>query len=802
MLYPANIEEKIGFSKIKEKLSKKCEGEYGRALVDKIKFRADFDTISKLINQTDEFLKIIQSNESFPGGDYFNIDKYLLKASKFDAYLLSEEFHELKLTLNNVSDILKFFKKRNEEYQQLSVLTIGVYINPEILNEINRVVDERGNLRNSASDDLLKIRNKLQNIQSKVRGKLERILKKFTSEGYAKDDASITIRNGRLVIPVRAEFKRVVGGFIHDESATGQTAFIEPSVLVELNNDVRDLMYQEKREIIRILTALTDSLRPELSNLHRCSNFLGIIDFIRAKARFAMDINGILPEIQNSAIIDWQDARHPLLYLSYKDSDKHVVPVNIFLSGNERILVISGPNAGGKSVCLQSVGLIQYMFQCGLLVPMYEGSTMGIFQQLFIDIGDEQSIENDLSTYSSHLVNMNYFIQYANQKTLFLIDEFGTGTEPQFGGAIAESILDLLRKKKSFGLITTHYTNLKKYAENHEGIVNGAMRFDIEKMEALFELVIGKPGSSFALEIAEKIGLPGELISQAKKNIGTTHVKFERLLGELEQEKGEYENQKKRISIKEEELKNLVQEYESLKTYIENKQDRLIKSSREEAERIIQSANKEIEKTIRIIKEEKADKEKTRQARKNLSRFKDDLGNKKPESKPQLNKKTDLKVIAGKIEVNDYVRIKGQTAVGMILSIKNNTAEIAIGNLKSSIKISRLEKISTKDYKELSGIKEAPMRSKGINISEKLKNFDKTLDVRGQRVEQALKLVNNFLDEALLLGFNDLRILHGKGDGILREVIRKHILEIDFVQNAYDEHVDRGGAGITVIELK
>lgn len=802
MLYPVNIEEKIGFIKIKEKLTKKCEGEYGKAFINEIKFSSEFETISNLTNQADEFLKIIRSQESFPGGNYFNIDKYLLKISKFDAYLLCEEFHELKLTLNNVSDILKFFKKSNEEYHQLSLLTAGVYLNPEILHEINKVVDERGNLRNSASEDLLRIRNKLHNIQSKVRGKLERILKKFASEGYSNDDASITIRNGRLVIPVRAEFKRVVGGFIHDESATGQTAFIEPSSLVEINNDVRDLMHQEKREIIRILTALTDSLRPELNNIHSCCVFLGTIDFIRAKARFALDINGVLPEIQNSVLIDWQEAQHPLLFLSYKDSDKNVVPVNIFLSDRERILVISGPNAGGKSVCLQTVGLIQYMFQCGLLVPMYEGSRMGIFQQLFIDIGDEQSIENDLSTYSSHLVNMNYFIQHANRKTLFLIDEFGTGTEPQFGGAIAESILDQLRNKKSFGLITTHYTNLKKYAENHEGIVNGAMRFDIEKMEALFELVIGKPGSSFALEIAEKIGLPGELIHQAKKNIGATHVKFERLLGELEQEKKEFESQKKRITIKEEELKNLVQEYESLKLYIENKQESLIKSSRKEAERTIQAANKEIEKTIRIIKEEKADKEKTRLARKNLSRFKEDLVNKKLKSKTRLRKKKELKVMDGKIEANDYVRIRGQSAVGMVLEIKNDTAEIAIGNLKSSIKITRLEKISTKDYKELSGIKEAPNRSKGINISEKLKHFDKTLDIRGQRVDQALTLVNSFLDEALLLGFNELRILHGKGDGILREVIRNHTQRIDFVQNAYDEHVDRGGAGITIIQLK
>jgi DNA mismatch repair protein MutS2 len=803
MLYPSNLEEKLGFDKIKQAIRKKCIGEFGQSYVDNIKFSSDFELIRKLLKQTDEFVKVLQSGLSFPGGEYHNISKHLVKASKIDAYLSDEEFHELKLTISKTEDLLKFFKKYHEQFEHLTLLTVGIYLNPQLLFHINKIIDESGKIRNSASDDLLKIRSKIHELEFKVRGKLERILKKFIKEGYSSEEVNITIRNGRLVIPVRAEFKRVVGGFIHDESASGQTAYIEPSALVELNNDIRDLYYKEKREIIRILIALTDMIRPEVDNLRKCYEFVGLIDFIKAKALFAIDLKAILPELTNTAKIEWLQARHPILFMSHQLSGKPVIPLDITLTHENRILVISGPNAGGKSVCLQTVGLIQYMLQCGLLVPLLEGSRTGIFPRIFIDIGDEQSLENDLSTYSSHLMNMNSFLNLATKKTLFLIDEFGTGTEPQFGGAIAEAILMELSKKKSFGIITTHYTNLKKFAERTPGVVNGAMRFDISKMEPLFELQIGKPGSSFALEIAGKIGLPDEIIQHAKQGIGTSHVNFERLLGELEQEKKEFEVQKRKLSEEENKYSKLIKEYESLKTDLQNNRDKAIKDARREANDIISGANKEIEKTIRLIKEAKADKEKTRAIRKNLEEFKEKIKPSEPSIKKGVSKKPRIQVIQGKIETGDFVRIKDQGSVGQVLNITRNTAEVAIGDLKSKLKLSRLEKISKKEYTVHpgKGFKDTS-RIISSDLNEKLKFFESTLDLRGKRAEEALNILNQYLDEALLLSMNEIRILHGKGDGILRDVIRTYLQQIDFIDRFYDEDVERGGAGISIVHLK
>ncbi|MGD9328113.1 MAG: endonuclease MutS2 [Cyclobacteriaceae bacterium] len=802
MLYPSNLEEKIGFDKIKQAIRKKCTGEFGQSYVDNIKFSSDFELIRKLLNQTDEFVRILQSGLSFPGGEYYNIRKHLVKASKIDSYLSDEEFHELKLTLSKTEDLLKFFKKHHDKFEHLTLLTVGIYLNPQLLYSINKVIDESGKIRNSASDELIKIRSKIQELEFKVRAKLERILKKFIKDGYSSEEVNITIRNGRLVIPVRAEYKRVTGGFIHDESASGQTAFIEPSSLVELNNDIRDSYYKEKREIIRILIALTDLIRPEVDNLRKCYEFVGIMDFIKAKALYAIELNAILPELVNTAKIEWLQARHPILYLSHQASGKPVIPLDITLTHENRILVISGPNAGGKSVCLQTVGLIQFMLQCGLLVPLLEGSKTGIFQRIFIDIGDEQSLENDLSTYSSHLMNMNSFLKFATKKTLFLIDEFGTGTEPQFGGAIAEAILRELSKKRSFGIITTHYTNLKKFAEKTPGIINGAMRFDITKMEPLFELHIGKPGSSFALEIAGKIGLPNEIIQYAKQGIGTSHVNFERLLGELEEEKKAFEVQKRKLSEKESKYSQLVKEYDLLKGDLEKNRNKAIKDARQEANDIISKANKEIEKTIRLIKEAKADKEKTRKLRRNLEEFKERIKPSEPPVKKVISKKAGIKVIEGNIEPGDFVRIVDQGSVGQVLNIKRNTAEVAIGDLKSNIKLSRLERISKKEYGYQGRGSKNSSKIISSDLNEKLKFFETTLDLRGKRAEEALTILNHYLDEALLLSMNEVRILHGKGDGILRDVIRAHLSQIDYIDSVYDEDVDRGGSGISVVHLK
>jgi DNA mismatch repair protein MutS2 len=803
MLYPASLEEKIGFNRIKELLKDHCEGELGIANVDGIRFSTDYEQISSTLAQTDEFLKILNSKESFPAGEYFNIRKYLIKSSKIDAFLLEEEFHELKLSLIKVDQIIKFFKRQDEKYPQLSLLTVGIYLNPQIIFEIERVIDERGKIRNNASPLLLDIRSQLQKLEFKVRARLDNLLKQFMVDGYSNDDATVTIRNGRLVVPVRAEFKRSVSGFIHDESSTGQTAFIEPSQVVEINNDIRDLIYKEKREITRILISLTDLIRPEVANLEKCNELLGIIDFIRSKARLARDLDAVLPEILPKTLLDWKEARHPLLFLSHKKSGKEVVPLNIFLTREIHILVISGPNAGGKSVCLQTVGLLQYMMQCGMLVPLSEGSRMGIFNQLFIDIGDEQSLENDLSTYSSHLLNMKYFMKYATARTLILIDEFGTGTEPQFGGAIAEAILDDLRRQKVTGIITTHYTNLKKYAENHPGVVNGAMRFDIKKMEPLFLLEIGKPGSSFALEIAGKIGLNQDIIEKAKKNIGATHVKFEKLIAELEEEKREFEKQKKSLETKENQLKALVNDYETMKDYLESRKNQLMNEARTKADELIRQANREIEKTIRIIQEKKAEKEITRKARQKLKEFQDNIEIPQPE-KPEVDQeKAPREKISGPVKKDDPVRLKNSNTYGIVMDIKGNTAHLAIGDLKTSVALSRLVRVSSSEYKRETGSDLKPaQRSRGVNISEKQQNFQSTLDVRGKRAEEVLPLLTGYMDDALLLGMKELRILHGKGDGILREVVRDYLKGLSFIEYLRDEHADMGGAGITIVTLR
>lgn len=806
MLYPSNIEEKLGFHRIKEYLKDHCEGELGVRNVETLRFSTNFDQVEQLTSQTDEFLKILNSADSFPGGEYYNINKYLAKAAKIDAYLLEEEFHEMKLSLTKVEQMLKFLKKNSEQYSNLSLITIGIYLNPQIVYAIENVIDERGKMRNTASDLLLEIRNELHKLEFKVRNKLENILKNLIKDNYSNDDATVTIRNGRLVVPVRAEFKRAVSGFIHDESASGQTSFIEPSQVVEINNDIRDLIYKEKREIVRILMGLTDLIRPEISNLKKCNEFLGLIDFIRAKARFARDLEAVKPELSNKPVIDWHNARHPLLYLSHKKLNKEIVPLDIRLASDVRILVISGPNAGGKSVCLQTVGLLQYMWQCGLLVPLSEGSVMGIFSQLFIDIGDEQSLENDLSTYSSHLINMKIFINKATPRTLFLIDEFGAGTEPQFGGAIAESILDELRKQKVMGIITTHYTNLKKFAENHPNIANGAMRFDIKNMEPLFVLDMGKPGSSFALEIARKIGLPDNILNQAKKFVGATHVRFERLITELEQEKREFEKQKREVEKKENELKKLISEYESLKDYIESQQDKLVREAGQKASELIRQANREIEKTIRTIKEKKADREVTRKTRQSLEHFhnrlKKEIDTKKPEKKARpVDHETGPD--KGPIREQDYVKVKDSGAYGIVMNMRGNQAEIAIGDLKSNVKLSRLEKVPREEYKNNVIGKSGSSPAKGsVDLSDKRKTFSPTIDLRGMRAEEALNILNSYLDDALLLNMKDLRIMHGKGEGILRKVIREFLNEVDYVDSFKEEHVEHGGAGVTLVELK
>ncbi|HEY8401581.1 MAG TPA: Smr/MutS family protein, partial [Cytophagaceae bacterium] len=767
MIYPKNLEQKLGFDQIRELLKQECQGPLGQAYIDKMRFCNDWELILKLINQTAEFQKLINQGEVFPSGNFIDANPYLNKIKPEGAFLSPEEFRELKVSLFTITACLEFIdKKTDAEIPYLKELRKEVELDGGIYRAVDTIIDDRGQIRDDASIELREIRKRLLGEQARIRKELDKILKHLQKEGFTDQDTAITIRGGRMVVPVFAEHKRKVKGFVHDESATGQTVFIEPAEVLEINNEIKELEYQERREIIRILTKLTDYIRPFIPELRRAYTFSGLIDFIRAKAKFANQIEALKPTVEKKQVIKWIRAKHPLLYLSHKKQDKPIVPQSIHLDHQKRILVISGPNAGGKSVCLKTVGLIQYMFQCGLLVPVDEGSTLGFFDDLFIDIGDEQSLENDLSTYSSHLTNMRHFLNFAGKRSLILIDEFGTGTDPQFGGAIAEAVLDGLNKLRTFGVVTTHYSNLKTYAENTEGVINGAMRFDVQKLEPLYELEIGKPGSSFAFEIATKIGLPKDIIQASKDKLGTSQVSFDKMLRDLEVEKNKVREQSRRLQSKEQKLENTLNQYRELKDYLEQNKKKLLNDAKKEAKQLLLDTNQKIEATIREIKESQADKAKTRQLREELERLKEKI---KPESEV-LEDTPDVEVVGGEIKEGDLVRIKDSGAVGEVVAIKAKDAEIMIGDLKSNIKLSRLEKITRKDFRKQ--VLSNSSSFKGLDLNEKIAAFSPNLDLRGKRGEEALFEVDSLIDSAIIFGAKELRIVHGKGDGILRTLIR------------------------------
>ncbi len=800
MLYPKNIEPKIGFDAIKQYLKEECASTLGTAYVDRLQFSHDYQQLSKLLYQTEEFRRILTGEGSFPAAHFIDVTAALNKAKTPGAFLSEEEFHHLQLSLTTLFQCLRFFQQDTEEaYPQLRQLSGAVDLPPSLLNSIKQVIDDQGKVRNNATPELRQIRRMLFSEQARLRKVLDQILRQAQSQGFTPDDASITIRGGRMVIPVQAEYKRRVKGFIHDESATGQTVFLEPAEVLEINNDIRDLIYREKREVVRILTNLTDALRPHLPSLRTAYQFLGQVDFIRAKARLALRLDARCPKLVKDRVIHWNKARHPLLQLSYAHQQRAVVPLDVSLSHEQRILVISGPNAGGKSVCLKTVALLQYMLQCGLLIPVDEQSEAGLFQSLFIDIGDEQSLENDLSTYSSHLTNMNYFVKFADKKTLVLIDEFGTGTEPQFGGAIAEAILEDLNAKRVFGVITTHYSNLKEYANRAEGIVNGAMRYDTSRLEPLFQLEVGKPGSSFALEIARKIGLDNSVLERAKQYVGIEQVEYEKMLTELESERNRYQDLTQNLEVKERRMQQTAQEYEELRDYVKGEKKEIINQAKREAKQILQDANQSIEKTIRTIKERNADKEATRQARQALEKKKVALKPERTSRPPQTL--PDTEVVGGEIKVGDAVQIKDNQAVGEVLALRGKQAEVRIGSLKSTVKLNRLNKVAQRALKRVQNAAERP-KMQGYDMSEKFANFSTRLDVRGQRAEEVLPRLMGFVDEASVFGADELRIVHGKGNGVLREVVRNYLRTHERVASAYDEHVERGGAGVTIVRMK
>ena len=687
------------------------------------------------------------------------------------------------------------------------------------MGRIDTILDKFGKVKDSASPELQTIRREMTITMSNISRNLQSILRAAQSEGVVDKDVTPTMRDGRLMIPVAPAFKRKIKGIVHDESASGKTVFIEPESVVEANNRIRELEGEEKREIIRILTDFTNFVRPLVPDILQSYEFLADIDFIRAKALFAIEIQGIRPIVEDKQQLDWARAIHPLLYLSLKKQHKEVVPLDIELTAEKRLLIISGPNAGGKSVCLKTVGLLQYMLQCGLLVPMHESSRTGLFEHLFIDIGDEQSIENDLSTYSSHLTHMKYFVRNCNERTILLIDEFGSGTEPQIGGAIAEALLNRFNQHKSFGVITTHYQNLKHFAEDTPGIVNGAMLYDRHLMQPLFKLAIGNPGSSFAIEIARKIGLPEDVIAEATEKVGMDYINMDKYLQDIVRDKRYWESKRQNIRQREKKLEDIIARYEKDLAEVNSQRKEIVREAKAEAARILSEANAKIENTIREIKEAQAEKERTKQARQELQSFKDSVSDAQEEDDKLARKMAKLKERAERkkqkqkasaqpefnrdvIEVGDSVRLKGQTSVGTVLELQEKQATVAFGMIKSTVKLDRLEKVSKNQIKKEIQKSTFVSEQTSEQMHEKRLHFKQEIDVRGMRGDEALQTVTYFIDDAIQVGAQQVRILHGTGTGILRQLIREYLRTVPGVKNFHDEHVQFGGAGITVVELE
>lgn len=816
MVFTTNVETKIGFDKIRLLLVNNCLSPLGIKKVDAISVSTNYEWILEQLNLTNEFVKILVNEEDFPIDSYFDIHESLSKIATEGTFIEVQELFKLRCSLHTIGKIVTFFNQKEEcDFFYLKNLSREIDTFPAIVKSIDHILDKFGEIKDNASPELQNIRRNIEEEKSSISRAIQKILHHAKSEGYVDQDVNPTVRDGRLVIPVPPAHKRKIRGIVHDESATGKTVFIEPDVAVEINNRIRELLADEKREIIKILTLTTNEIRPYSDQLTEAFDFLGTIDFIRAKALLAVETNSTLPSIQELPIIDWSVAIHPILYLNHLKIGKEVVPLDIKLCNEKRILIISGPNAGGKSVCLKTVGLLQFMMQAGLLVPMHSSSRMGIFHAILIDIGDEQSIENDLSTYSSHLTNMKYFVRNCDNRSLLLIDEFGSGTEPNIGGAIAESLLNHFNQKKAFGVITTHYTNIKNFAEENEGIINGAMLYDRHLMQPLFRLEIGNPGSSFAIEIARKIGLPESVIAEATEKAGKDLVDMDKYLQDIVRDKRYWEAKRQNIRQKEKRLEEITEKYEQELTLLAKEKKEAMKEAKRESKRLLEQANSAIENTIRKIKEAQAEKIQTKEVRKEFEQFKENFDseemddtafNKRIERLRKLKKgkeKTSGKEEKESIKIGSTVRVKGQGGYGQVIEIKKDNVVIALGQFKLPAKLNQLEIVSNNKIKKENRNKNSYIVSSTIeDIRERNLNFKREIDVRGMRGDEALQAVTYFIDDAIIVNVEQVRILHGTGTGILRGLIRKYLKTIPAVSSFADEHVQFGGAGITVVKFK
>ena len=791
MLIPADIEIKLGFDKIRARLKSACSSEHSEELVDKIQFTADAAALRNRLVLANEMLRLKKAGSEPPIHYTFDLRDQIKYIKTPGTFLQPSEFLELSKALESARSLTQFFDDRQAEFPYLYGLVNELAVSEGLLRDITDKISENSEVKDTASARLGQIRMGISAARNRLRKSLDRIFRSAVKDGYVPEKSSITVRDGRMVIPVLAEYKRRVPGFIHDESATGQTVFLEPAEVLESNNEIRELEYAEKREVVKILISLTDTVRKDIGSITDMFEILAHLDLLRAKARLSRELEATFPAFDERPTTSLVNARHPLLYLNYLNTDKKVVPLSLQLGAEFRIMIISGPNAGGKSVCLKTVGLIQYMWQCGLLVPVSEESCLGIYVDIFLDIGDEQSIDNDLSTYSSHLTFMKEFLSNAGKNSLILIDEFGTGTDPQFGGAIAEGILVDLIRSKCRGVITTHYGNIKSFAEGHPNVLNGAMKYDSEHLTPLYELQAGIPGSSFTFEVARKIGLPEEIIAYARDVVGSKQTDVEELLLQLEKQEQQIKKRDRELSEKEEETSRLLARYEQLLHDLEENKKLILSKAREEASGLLKQTNREIEKTIRHIKENRAEKKETRKARERLESLKqrvkpDKAAHNKPESKEELR-------------IGDKVQLVGNEVAGEVIGLRGKDVEIQIGALKTTTKRSNLTLISRGGQRKSE--RKKPVSS-NVDLGHKLTEFRQTLDVRGKRASEIHEIVEKFLDDALLFNASELRILHGKGDGVLRQLIRDQLRKHPYVEKAHDEHVDHGGAGITVVQLK
>ena len=839
MIYPQNFEKKIEFDAIRTMLKELCLCTLGRECVDEMSFLTDYASIEGRLGETDEFVRLLRVEQNFPNDFYFDVREPLQRIRIPGMYMGEEELFALRRSLDTIGRMLSLLRRQSDDggvdgavslYPRLRALAGDVEAFPQIIRAIDAIVDKFGHVKDSASPTLAGIRSELVRTSNGISRTLNNILRRAQAEGLVEKDASPTLRDGRLVIPVAPALKRKMGGIVHDESASGKTVFIEPAEVVMANNRIRELEAEERREVILILTKFSDELRPHVPQLLQAYIFLGVIDFIRAKALLAERFGAIKPVLADKPLIDWGAAVHPLLEQSLHKHGRKMSPLDISLDEKRRILLISGPNAGGKSVCLKTAGLLQYMLQCGLLIPVHERSKAGIFRNLFIDIGDEQSIEDDLSTYSSHLLNMKQTLRSCDSRSLILIDEFGSGTEPLIGAAIAEAILKRFNSRGAYGIITTHYQNLKHFADSTPGVVNGAMLYDRAEMRPLFMLQIGNPGSSFAVEIARKIGLPEEIIKDASEIVGSDYIQSDKYLQDIVRDKRYWETKRRNVHQKEKELDELLEKVQGSTDELKKSRRQILRDAQNEAERLLREANAKIENTIRTIVEAKAEKERTRKARQELADFSKEIEALAAQEQQMRTDREMARIIARQerrknsknekqkavaqqpqtaeqqqkpkqpqLEMGMYVRIVGQQSVGEIMSVNKNCAVVRFGAIKSTVALSRLQPAEApkEEVRKVSFLTSETQE----NLHNKRLNFKSEIDIRGMRGDEAMQAVSFFLDDATVCGVHQLRILHGTGNGILRTLVRQYLSTVPSVRTFHDEHVQFGGAGITVIEM-